>query len=43
MVEGIKQGIKAFILDNLEEGISEKRIIEKLQCRFQMDEEGARG
>ncbi len=28
--EGLKQGIEAFILDNLEEGTSEERILEKL-------------
>ena len=32
--QGISKGIEAFILDNQEEGVSEKRILEKLQRRF---------
>ncbi len=39
--EGLQEGIKALILDNLEEGIPEDRIILKLQKRFQMTEEQA--
>ena len=39
--EGIKkgkmEGIKAMIQDNLEEGVSEKRIVEKLQRHFSLD------
>ena len=40
--QGIEQGIQALILDNLEEGFSEERIIEKLQKRFGVDEEKAK-
>lgn len=40
--EGMEKGIEAFILDNLEEQISEERIIEKLQRRFQLCEEDAK-
>ena len=32
--EGRQEGIQALILDNLEEGVSKQRIIEKLQKRF---------
>lgn len=39
---GIERGIEAFILDNLEEHISEDRIVAKLQRRFRLDEEDAR-
>lgn len=39
--EGIKEGIKVLILDNQDEGISEKRIIEKLQKRYALNREQA--
>lgn len=39
---GIECGIEAFILDNEEEGIPRYRIIEKLQRRFNLSEEGAK-
>jgi len=38
MKEGIKEGIEAFVLDNLEEGVEQKRIVDKLIFRFKMDE-----
>ncbi len=41
-MEGIEQGIRAMILDNLEEGISPARILEKLTKRFEIDEEKAK-
>lgn len=41
-LEGMEQGIEAFILDNLEEKIPKERIIEKLQRRFRLTEEEAR-
>ena len=40
--QGIQQGIQALILDNLEEGVSEARILEKLQRRFELTEEEAK-
>ena len=40
--QGLERGIQALILDNLEEGVSEQRIIEKLQKRFDVNEEQAR-
>lgn len=39
--EGREEGIAAFILDNLEEGIPRERILEKLQRRFQLTESEA--
>ena len=39
--EGLKAGIEAFILDNIEEGISKERILQKLQKRFRLSEEKA--
>lgn len=42
MQDGIEQGIEAFILDNLEEGTSTERIIEKLKKRFRLTETQAR-
>lgn len=39
---GIEEGIQAFILDNLEEGIGEERIVEKLVFRFKIKEEKAK-
>lgn len=40
--QGLHIGIQAFILDNLEEGISKDRIIEKLVKRFDIQEDEAR-
>lgn len=40
-VEGKEEGIKAFILDNLEEGIKRERIIQKLEKRFSLSREQA--
>ena len=39
--EGLQEGIRAFILDNLEEQIPETRILEKLQKRFGLKAEEA--
>lgn len=39
--EGREEGIKVLILDNQDEGISEKRIIEKLQKRYALNREQA--
>lgn len=39
--EGLETGIRALILDNLEEGISEERILEKLRKRFGLSHEAA--
>ena len=39
--EGVEEGIKVFILDNIEENIPKERIIEKLQRRFDLTEEQA--
>lgn len=41
--QGMEIGIRMLIEDNLEEGISEERILEKLQRRFHMTEEKAGG
>lgn len=38
---GRQQGIQALILDNLEEGFSKEKIIEKLQKRFELTKEQA--
>lgn len=35
---GLEQGIRAFILDNIEEGIPKNRILEKLKKRFSLSE-----
>ena len=35
---GKKQGIEAFVLDNIEENVASERIIEKLMKRFDLDE-----
>ena len=35
--KGMEKGIQALIEDNREDGVSEERIIEKLQTRFSMD------
>ena len=40
--QGVKEGMKALILDNLEEGIPQERILLKLQKRFGLDEEKAK-
>ena len=37
MEKGMEKGIQALIEDNREDGVSEERIIEKLQKRFSMD------
>lgn len=37
MEQGVEHGIKALILDNLEEGVSKERILEKLQKHFGID------
>ena len=39
--EGLEEGIEAFILDNIEEGISRERILQKLKNRFKLPEEKA--
>lgn len=39
---GLEEGIKALILDNLEEDISPERIITKLQKRFDLSAEQAK-
>lgn len=39
--EGLEQGIEALVLDNLEEGFSEERILTKLEKRFSLDRERA--
>lgn len=41
--EGLECGIEAFILDNLEYGIEDTRIVNKLMLRFQLDEDTAKG
>lgn len=39
---GVEQGIKALILDNLEEKKTEEEILEKLEKRFSLSSEEAR-
>ena len=39
--EGIEQGIRAMVLDNLEEQIPKDRIMDKLQKHFKLDRERA--
>lgn len=39
--KGLEQGIEVLIQDNLEEGISEKRIIAKLQKNFSLSRKEA--
>lgn len=39
--KGLEQGIEVLIQDNLEEGISEKRIIQKLQKKFDLSRKDA--
>lgn len=41
--EGIERGIRAFVQDNLEEGIPEERILEKLSRRFSLSSKEAKG
>lgn len=41
--EGRKEGIAAFILDNLEEGFSKEKILAKLEQRFALTKEQAEG
>ena len=41
LTEGVEQGIKALVLDNLEEGKSREQIILKLKRRFSLDEQQA--
>lgn len=38
---GLEQGLRALILDNIEEGIPVERICEKLQKRFGLTQEKA--
>lgn len=38
---GVEEGIEAFVLDNLEEGVAENRIVDKLVFRFKLNEEKA--
>ena len=40
--EGLKEGIRAFILDNLEEQIPKERILSKLERRFSLTLEQAK-
>ena len=40
--EGLQEGIRAFILDNLEEQIPEARILSKLERRFSLTPEQAK-
>ena len=40
-VQGLDAGMKAFILDHLEDGVFEERILEKLQKRFGLSMEDA--
>ncbi len=40
--EGIELGIQSLILDNLEEGFSKQKILEKLQKRFDLTSEQAK-
>jgi len=42
MRDGIEKGIRELILDNIEEGIPETRILEKLCRRFQLDAQKAK-
>ena len=39
--EGIEEGIRLFILDNIEENIPKERILEKLRRRFNITMEQA--
>jgi len=40
-IQGRKEGIRIFVQDNLEEGISKERILEKLERRFSVSAEMA--
>ena len=40
--EGLEEGIKAFILDKVEDGVAESTIIQKLCKHFLLDENTAR-
>ena len=40
--EGREEGIKAFILDKVEDGVAESIIIQKLRKHFTLDEKTAR-
>lgn len=40
--EGRKEGIQALILDNLEEQVTQERILRKLQKRFNLSEKEAK-
>jgi len=39
--EGLEQGIRAMVLDNLEEQVPKDRIIDKLKRHFKLDRERA--
>lgn len=39
--QGIEQGIEAFVLDNVEDGVSRDKVLLKLQKRFRLSEEKA--
>ena len=39
--EGMERGIKAMILDNMEEGVPKERILKKLQKHFGLDADSA--
>ena len=41
MEDGIKKGIRALIIDNLEEGTPENKIIQKLERLFSLSQESA--
>lgn len=41
--QGLERGICVFVLDNIEEGASPQKIIEKLMRHFQMSKECAEG
>lgn len=43
MDAGMEKGIREFVLDNLEEQIPAEKILMKLQKRFSLTEEAARG
>ena len=41
-MQGREEGIQALILDNLEEQVTQERILDKLQKRFRLSEEKAK-
>lgn len=43
MERGIEQGIRAFILDHIEEGTPQNIILQKLEKRFSLSPEQAEG